>query len=308
MRVTWRALDLFSGIGGWSLACHRKGIETVAACEIDPWKRAQFARHFPSVRLYHDIQELTAERLRRDGILPIDIVVGSPPCTDISTANVRGQGVDGPESKLYFDAIRLIGEVGPRWCALENSANLRARGSDRVLAALEAEGYTTWPCVVGAVHAGAPHRRLRSWLVGLRVDGRSASDAQGVGCGQGRAGRSDPGASGEQNQLVARQAAERSHSNQRNGRGGPQQIDDNGRELEGGAGVVCPDANSAGLRIEPRRRRGTRGPGPAIVVEPHQEIDTDANGEGQHGVSRHVEVVGWCSDARPDVADSTDGG
>ena len=174
-----RALDLFSGVGGWSLALHRQGLKTVAACEIDPWKRQQYARHFPDVRLYDDVCALTVDVLDRDGLLPIDFIVGSPPCTDISTANTKGQGVDGDESRLYFEATRLLREIRPRGCAFENSANLRTRGADRVVAEMEATGYAVWPLVVGAAHAGASHRRLRSWLVGLRRDLVERADADG---------------------------------------------------------------------------------------------------------------------------------
>ena len=90
----------------------------------------------------------------------------APPCQDISTANTKGKGVEGERSGLYFEAIRIIGEVRPRWFALENSANLRTRGADAVLAALEAIGYTCWSFVVRAGDSGANHERPRSWLIG----------------------------------------------------------------------------------------------------------------------------------------------
>ena len=46
-----RVLDLFAGAcGGWSLGLHRVGYETIAACEIDPWRRACYARNFPAMR------------------------------------------------------------------------------------------------------------------------------------------------------------------------------------------------------------------------------------------------------------------
>lgn len=160
------ALDLFCGAaGGWSLGLHRVGIRTVAACEIDNWRRAVFSAHNPGVRMYDDIRSLTAERLRADiGRLP-DWIVGSPPCQDASSANTSGKGVDGERTGLFFEAVRLVGECRPSWCCFENVSGLRTRGADRVLAELEALGYTCWPLVVGAVHAGAPHRRQRVWIV-----------------------------------------------------------------------------------------------------------------------------------------------
>ena len=162
-----RALDLFSAAaGGWSLGLHRAGFVTVAACEIVEWRRILYAENNPHVRLYHDIRGLTATRLVSDlGFLP-DIIVGSPPCQDISSANTRGKGIDGERSGLYLEAVRLVGDCRPRWFAFENSVNLRTRGADRLLAALEALGYACEPCVVGADNVGANHVRRRSWLIG----------------------------------------------------------------------------------------------------------------------------------------------
>lgn len=169
-------LDLFSGAcGGWSLGMERAGFRTVAACEIDPWRRAAFSHNFPDARMYDDVRSLSASRLVSDiGALP-EIIVGSPPCQDASLANTRGKGVDGERTGLFFEAIRLVRECRPRWCAFENVLGLRTRGADRVLGALEAIGYTAWPFVVAAGDIGAPHLRKRVWIV--------ASDAACVGCG-----------------------------------------------------------------------------------------------------------------------------
>jgi len=163
-----RALDLFSAAaGGWTLGLHRAGFITVAACEIVEWRRILYAENNPHVLLYEDVRSLTAARLLSDlGMLP-DIIVGSPPCQDISVANTKGRGIDGERSGLYLEAVRLVGDCRPRWFAFENSAHLRTRGADRVLAVLEAFGYACEPCVVGADNVGANHIRKRSWLIGF---------------------------------------------------------------------------------------------------------------------------------------------
>ncbi|PKP99709.1 MAG: DNA methyltransferase [Alphaproteobacteria bacterium HGW-Alphaproteobacteria-13] len=173
-----RALDLFSAAaGGWSLGLHRAGFTTVAACEIIEWRRILYAENNPHVRLYEDVRSLTAGRLVSDlGFLP-DIIVGSPPCQDISSANTKGRGIEGERSGLYLEAVRLVGDCRPRWFAFENSANLRTRGADRLLAALEALGYACEPCVVGADNVGANHVRKRSWLIGF--DPEQLADADG---------------------------------------------------------------------------------------------------------------------------------
>ncbi|MFE3839259.1 DNA cytosine methyltransferase [Pseudogemmobacter sonorensis] len=162
-----RALDLFSAAaGGWSLGLHRAGFVTIAACEIVEWRRILYAENNPHVRLYEDVRGLTAARLVSDlGILP-DIIVGSPPCQDISSANTKGKGIEGERSGLYLEAVRLVGDCRPRWFAFENSPNLRTRGADRLLDELETLGYAVEPCVVGADSVGANHVRKRSWLIG----------------------------------------------------------------------------------------------------------------------------------------------
>src|SRR5690606_32256160 len=217
-----RALDLFSAAaGGWSLGLHRAGFVTIAACEIVKWRRILYAENNPHVRLYEDVRGLTAAHLVSDlGILP-DIIVGSPPCQDISSANTKGKGIDGERSGLYLEAVRLVGDCRPRWFAFENSPNLRTRGADRVLSELEALRYATEPCVVGASDVGANHIRKRSWLIGYDPEqlanthglgwdeGRrrrrsgidisaagNPGDAKEIGCGSGRPGRRVEPASG----------------------------------------------------------------------------------------------------------------
>lgn len=161
-------VDLFCGAaGGWSLGFHRAGFNTVAACEIDDWRRARFSTNFPNARMYDDVRTLTAERLRADGVGQVAAIVGSPPCQDASAANSikGGQGVDGARTGLFFDAIRLAGELRPDWVCLENVPPLRTRGYDRVHDGLEAVGYTPRPLVVEAACAGAPHLRGRVWII-----------------------------------------------------------------------------------------------------------------------------------------------
>ncbi|KGJ08572.1 DNA cytosine methyltransferase [Paracoccus versutus] len=192
LSLPFRALDLFSGAaGGWSLGLHRAGLTTIAACEIIEWRRVLYSENFPHVRLYADIRGLTAARLVSDlGCLP-EIIVGSPPCQDISSANTKGKGIEGERSGLYLEAVRLVGDCRPRWFAFENSSNLRTRGADRLLDELEALGYACWPCVVGAADIGANHVRKRSWLIGCdpqqlahtRVAVPARRDAAGRGLG-----------------------------------------------------------------------------------------------------------------------------
>lgn len=241
-----RVLDLFSAAaGGWSLGLHRAGFETVAACEWIEWRRALYAENNPGVLIYDDVRTLTGERLLADlGALP-DIVVGSPPCQDISSANTKGKGVDGERSGLFFEAIRIIGEVRPRWVALENSANLRTRGADRVLGELEGQGYACWAIVVGGDTVGANHERKRSWIIGCDVEqlGDAAEDGRGSGFSRGCAGATDEPEQSPRGHDV--HATRLGHEGGRSRRHGPD--GDGAASVAGGSSA--PDACSAGHSI-----------------------------------------------------------
>ncbi len=162
-----RVLDLFSGIGGFSLGLERAGFRTVAFCEQAAYPRRILGRHWPGVPCYTDIRTLSAARLHRDGVATPDLICGGFPCQDISTAG-PGAGLDGERSGLWRHMLRLIRECGPAWLVVENVPALRVRGADRIIADLAAAGYACWPLVVGAAHAGAPHRRQRVFIRGPR--------------------------------------------------------------------------------------------------------------------------------------------
>ena len=156
-------LDLFSGIGGFSIGLERAGMRTVAFCETEPFCRAVLAKHWPGVPCYEDVRTLTADRLARDGI-SIDVICGGFPCQDISHAG-KGAGLAGERSGLWYEFHRLIEEVKPHYAIIENVSALRNRGLDAVLGSLASIGYDAeWHCI-SASAVGAPHRRDRIWIV-----------------------------------------------------------------------------------------------------------------------------------------------
>ena len=192
--MVFRLLDLFSGIGGFSLGLERTGgFRTVAFCEIEPFCRAVLKKHWPAVPCYPDVKILTADALARDGIA-VDVICGGFPCQDISVAG-KGAGITGERSGLWSEYARIIGEIRPRYVIVENVAALLNRGLSRVLGDLAALGYDAeWNCIPASA-VGAPHRRDRLWIVahpergGLQAGGAKGNGDDGSLCG----GREHPG-------------------------------------------------------------------------------------------------------------------
>jgi DNA (cytosine-5)-methyltransferase 1 len=159
-----RVLDLFSGIGGFSLGLERTGgFETVAFCEIEPFCQRVLAKHWPGVPIYDDVRELTGARLAADGIA-VDVICGGFPCQDLSVDG-QGAGLAGSRSGLWYEYARLVGELRPRFIVVENVAELLNRGFGEVLGSLAALGYDAeWNCI-RASRFGLPHHRDRLWLI-----------------------------------------------------------------------------------------------------------------------------------------------
>ena len=169
-----RVLDLFSGIGGFSLGLERTGgFETVAFCEIEPFPRRVLAKHWPDVPCYDDVRTLTAKRLAADGIA-VDVICGGFPCQDVSTAGFRA-GMDGERTVLYQEIVRLASDLRPEYVIMENVPELLALGFGDVLSALAEIGYDAeWHCIPAAV-LGACHPRDRVWIVAYPAQGNETA-------------------------------------------------------------------------------------------------------------------------------------
>lgn len=185
-----RVLDLFSGIGGFSLGLERTGgFETVAFCEIEPFPRKVLAKHWPEVPQYDDVRTLTAERLATDGIA-VDVITGGFPCQDISVAGKQAGIGKGTRSGLWSECLRLVSELRPKYAIFENVSNLLSGPAEkpggwfgRVLADLASVGYDAEWENIPASALGASHRRERIWIVAYNCGDRlqRLKDARGAG-------------------------------------------------------------------------------------------------------------------------------
>ena len=156
------SLDLFSGIGGISLAL-QDYVKPVAYCEIDKYCREVLIARMKDKKLteapiYNDVKELQA------GGLDFDIITAGFPCQDISAAGLK-KGLEGKRSGLFFEIIRLVKEANPPWVFLENVPAIRIRGLKEVIGAFTDLGYDCrWACI-SAKEVGAPHERKRWFML-----------------------------------------------------------------------------------------------------------------------------------------------
>jgi DNA (cytosine-5)-methyltransferase 1 len=164
-----RVLDLFSGIGGFSLGLERAGMTTVAFCEIEPYLQGELKRNFPGVPIYDDVRTVTADRLRADGITGIDLVCGGFPCQPFSCAGKQLGTLD--DRHLWPEMFRIIQELRPTWVIGENVAGFIGMALDDVCDDLADAGYETQPIVIPACAVESRQRRDRVWILSHAVQG-----------------------------------------------------------------------------------------------------------------------------------------
>lgn len=162
------AVDLFSGLGGLTAGLKDAGIRVVAASEIDRDARATYAANHPEVRLLGDICELRATTvLQAARRRKIDIVVGCPPCQGFSRLTEKHRRSD-PRNSLVLEFLRLVKELRPTICMMENVPGLLTRGASlfkELLDGLAAAGYEVTYDVLELAEFGVPQFRKRLVLI-----------------------------------------------------------------------------------------------------------------------------------------------
>jgi len=178
MKEKLNGLDLFSGIGGNTLAL-REYINTIAYCEQDRHAQSVLLsrmgdQSIKAAPIWDDISTLTGKHF--DTV--IDIIVAGFPCQDISVAG-KGAGIlDGKRSGLFFEIMRLAEEIKPAFIFLENVPAIRTRGMDRVLEELTKAGYDSRWCMLSAQEVGAPHKRERWFCLAYSISDVSSQGLQ----------------------------------------------------------------------------------------------------------------------------------
>ena len=197
-------IDLFSGIGGFSLALDRVFPDVEHTfCEIDPFCQEVLKKHWPNSKIHEDIRTLTADT-QHNGIIRTeetgtdsrtqsespsgqelslnestgndsirkekprwDFLTGGFPCQPFSQAG-RRKGTED-DRHLWPEMLRVIREFSPVWVIGENVGGFVTWNDGMVLrqvfSDLEGEGYEVQAFIIPAVSKNAPHRRDRIWIV-----------------------------------------------------------------------------------------------------------------------------------------------
>jgi len=166
----FKMVDLFSGIGGFSLAGRWMDWDTVQFVERDSFCQRVLKHHWPETPIHNDIKTFNGTHLTH----AVDLVCGGFPCQPFSQAGKRKGTAD--DRHLWPEMLRVIREIKPSWVVGENVYGLINWDGgvvfDQVQLDLEHEGYKVFPYVLPACGVGAPHRRYRVWFVGYSQSAR----------------------------------------------------------------------------------------------------------------------------------------
>ncbi len=175
----YKILDLFSGLGGFSLGLERTGhFETVAFCDNNQYSKLILDKHWKGVKIYDDVREISKEKFREDGIEFPDIITGGFPCQPFSVAGKQKGTSD--DRHLWPEMFRIIKAFKPRYVIGENVRGIvniqEGVVFETVCTDLESEGYEVQPFIIPAAGVGAPHRRERVWIIANREESMVNSD------------------------------------------------------------------------------------------------------------------------------------
>jgi len=178
-----KILDLFSGLGGFSLGLERTGrYKTVAFCEIDKYCTLLLQKHWKGVKIYNDVKKITKEGFEADGIESPDIITGGFPCQPFSVAGKQKGTSD--DRHLWPEMFRIIKAFKPRFVIGENVPGIVNIQDgvvfETVCTDLESQGYEVQPFNIPAAAVGAPHQRKRIWIIATLADSVSNDERREI--------------------------------------------------------------------------------------------------------------------------------
>ena len=297
---TLNELALFAGAGGGILGGKLRGWRTVCAVEWDAYARdVLVARQndgcLEAFPIWDDIQTFDGRPWRGR----VDVVSGGFPCQDISAAG-KGAGIDGERSGMWKHMARVVGEILPDYVFVENSPMLVGRGLAVVIADLAEMGYDVRWGIVGAHHAGAPHKRDRIWLVAYRKGQRRNEGKQNRGGSRPRMGEGQKQGSRNGRRDVANSPDNGAGRREQQPQGGESSGDVadadsiNGDDRRHGASPVCGEQGREPSEL-------SRGESPKLRHAPSEGLpDGIERPMGQPGTLPESERSDWWA-TEPDV-------
>ncbi len=153
-----RFIDLFAGIGGFSLGLERSGMVCVGQVENNNFCLSKLNKHWPHVKKIKDIKNVKGNEFG-----PVELVCGGLPCQPFSLSGKRCGKED--DRYLWPEMFTITQRIWPNWVIVENVPGITNMALDQVLSDLEAEGYTCQTFNIPACAKDAPHRRQRIWIL-----------------------------------------------------------------------------------------------------------------------------------------------
>ena len=160
-----KLLDAFAGIGGFSYAAERLvgGFKTTQFIEIDEYCQSVLKKNFPNTPIHDDITTFKAAKGE------YDVLTAGFPCQDLSVAGSQKGIGEGTRSGLFYEVVRLIRDIQPKFVLLENVRNLLSHKNgetfQEILFQIAQAGYDAEWSVISAADMGACHKRERIWII-----------------------------------------------------------------------------------------------------------------------------------------------
>lgn len=167
-------LSLFSGCGGLDLGFERAGFNIPVANEFDKTIWETFKINHPKTHLIEgDVRKVTKEDIEQYFNGNIDGIIGGPPCQSWSEAGSL-RGIEDERGQLFFDYIRLLREIKPKFFLAENVSGMLANRHDEavknILSLFDKAGYDVSLTLVNAKDYGVAEERKRVFYIGFRKD------------------------------------------------------------------------------------------------------------------------------------------
>lgn len=172
-----KVIDLFAGCGGLSLGFEMAGFEIPLAIEKDEWASETYKKNHPATRvLTEDITKIIdLENLIERENLPIDGIIGGPPCQGFSLSGNRDK--NDPRNSLFMEFVRFVKFFEPKFFVMENVTGILSMKTknnqsvkELILSEYDMAGYNVKICKLNAAEYGVPQSRLRIVFIGIRKD------------------------------------------------------------------------------------------------------------------------------------------